>query len=88
MKNRFSKLDAIASTLLVGMVGAMALAQVSGPPSPVQQWCPGGSVTIGTLTVTYSGNFCPINTDCGLDIQYNRVTGMFTVDIVCLPDAH
>lgn len=45
-------------------------------------------MTIGTLTVTYSGNFCPINTDCGLDIQYNRVTGTFTVDIVCLPDAH
>ncbi|MCC5824481.1 MAG: hypothetical protein LAT64_09605 [Phycisphaerales bacterium] len=81
---RSSKLDAIAAALLIGTVGTMALSQVSGPPSPVQHWCPGGSVTIGAQTVTYTGNFCPIGTDCGVEIIYNHATGQFTARVICI----
>lgn len=88
MKKRFKKLDAVAAALLVGIVGTMAIAQVEGgPPTPAHHWCEGGSVTIGAQSVRYTGDYCPFNTDCGIEIIYNSVTVTFTARIKCLPRA-
>lgn len=62
---KLSKLDVVASTLLVGTIGAMAVGQV-GFPQPVLVHCPGGTHTFENgPTVTYDPIMCIYPQQCG-----------------------
>jgi hypothetical protein len=66
MKNRFKSLDTIAAALLIGTVGAMAMAQAA-PPTPAQKTCPGGTYVFPDgHRQDYDSWMCPANKKCAI----------------------
>jgi hypothetical protein len=85
MKKRMKIVDVLASVMLVGVVSAMAIAQVGGgDPVPWMKVCPPGVVTIGGALYFYDEITCFFGADCGYAIVVNSETGQITVEPRCV----